>query len=270
MHTGRRVRAFCQGALFSSIAIGGSMLLAGAGPAQAQSAQAPVSAEELLKRVDRQANTFKDATFHFKMKIKETSGPAREVEFVSKQKGTQKRIVRFLAPANVKGMGILMENADTMYALLPEFNNRVRRMGMHAAGQSFFGSDLVSEDMAAIEFQQGYAAKSGGADGAMLVLELSAKPGKKVEFPRLKMWVDGKTDTVTKIEYYDAAGKKLRTQTRSDFRKDEATGTYGPWKLTFTDHRKDNHETDLILLKAQYNTGLSDDEFTVRALQRGG
>lgn len=229
-------------------------------------AQAP--ADDLLKKVDQQSTAFKDATFHFKMRIKEPNGDAREVEFQSMQKGNQKRMVRFLSPGDIKGMGMLIENADTMYALLPGFNNRVRRMGTHAKNQSFFGSDLASEDMSSIEFSQPYTAKSIGTDGDKTILQLDLKPGKSGEFPRLKMWVDTKLNVATLIEYYDAAGKKLRTQKRLDFKKDEGAEHYSPYKLVFTDHRRNNHETELLLLKVEVNKGLSDDEFTVRALQR--
>lgn len=231
-------------------------------------ALAQAGGDDLLKKVDQQANNFKDATFHFKMRIKEANDQAREIEFVSKQKGTQKRIVRFLSPGDIKGMGMLIENADTMYALLPAFNNRVRRMGTHAKNQSFFGSDLAGEDMSAIEFNQTYAAKAGGAEGEQTILELQVKPGKEAEFPRLKMWVDPKLSVATKIEYYDSAGKKLRTQLRQDFKKDEGADHHSPYKLVFIDHRRNNHVTELLLQSVKVNQGLADDEFSVRALQR--
>src|SRR5579872_6331640 len=105
-------------------------------------ADAAPNPEKLLQAVDKQANNFKDATFQFKMRIKEPGGQAREIEFSTLQKGTQKRLVRFISPGDIAGMGMLMENPESMYVLLPQFGNRVRRMGTHAKGQSFFGSDL--------------------------------------------------------------------------------------------------------------------------------
>ena len=38
--------------------------------------------------------------------------------------------MRFLAPGDVKGMGMLIEGRGTMYAFLPGFN-KVRRLGLH-------------------------------------------------------------------------------------------------------------------------------------------
>ena len=128
---------------------------AAAPPVAAAAAVTPAapleSADALLVRTDKQNNAFKDARFEFKMRIKEPSGQVREIEFTTLQKGNQKRLVRFLAPADVKGMGFLSESADVMYALLPAFGNRVRRLGSHQMNQSFMGSDLSSSDMNAIE-----------------------------------------------------------------------------------------------------------------------
>ncbi|MCS6913823.1 MAG: outer membrane lipoprotein-sorting protein [Myxococcales bacterium] len=259
--------------VFLACCVAGVLLLGGpqlalAQAAKAEPAQSVPSADELLRRVDRQANAFKDATFHFRMRIKEPGGQVREIEFTTLQKGTQKRLVRFLSPGDIKGMGILMESADTMYALLPAFGNRVRRMGTHAKNQSFFGSDLSTEDMAAVEFAPDYSARIAGTEGELTLLELTLRPGRQAEFPRLRMWVDPTRYTVSKIEYLDQAGKKLRTQLRSDFKLDEGSEHYSPGKVVFIDHRRNNHETELILLSSKVNTGLGDDQFTVRALQR--
>ena len=79
-----------------------------AAPAPQQAARgtsAPVvqseTAEALLARVDRQNAAFTDALFRFKMVVKSSSGAVeREVEFTTKQKGNQKRLVRFLFVAD--------------------------------------------------------------------------------------------------------------------------------------------------------------------------
>ena len=196
--------------------------------AQAPAAQAPAAAaapvvpaetpEQLLKRVDTQANAFKDATFRFKLRILDPGG-VRESEFTTQQKGA-KRIVRFLSPANVKGMGVLVENADTMYVLLPEFNNRVRRVGTHQAGQSFMGSDVSNEDMSLTEFLPTYEPSAAGTEGGLVVLLLKVRGNKPVEFPQLKLWIEPKDALITKLEYMDGKGNKLRTQERLEYTKD--------------------------------------------------
>lgn len=247
-------------------------LLALCGAAPLARAQAPAAAtpsgDEVLRKVDKQANAFSDASFTFVMKVYDP-GQVREVQFMTLQKGTQKRLVRFLAPGDIKGMGFLMESADTMYALLPAFGNRVRRLGTHQQrSQSFMGSDVLTDDMSAVEFNTAYAATVAGNDGDAVVLNLTLRPGQQSDFPKLKLWVDPKLSTLRKIEYYDNSGKKLRTQERTDFRKDDKSDYWAPFKMTFIDHRRNDHKTELILTQRTLNSGLADGEFTVRALQR--
>ena len=235
-------------------------------PPPAAAPAAPESADALLARVDRQNNAFKAAFFHSKMRIIESSG-VREVEFETKQKGNQKRLVRFLAPADVKGMGFLSESAEVMYALLPAFGNRVRRVGTHQMSQSFMGSDLSTSDMSVIDIAPLYAPKLAGTEGSLAILDLTLRPGKESEYPKLKMWVDPAKATIAKIEYLDASGKKLRTAERLNFTED-APGHFSPGKMVYTDHRRGNHQTELILIKSTVNNGYTDDQFTQRALTR--
>jgi outer membrane lipoprotein-sorting protein len=121
--------------------------------------------------------------------------------------------------------------------------------------------------MSAIDYAPSYAASAAGQDGSETVLELKLRPGKASEFPRLKMWIDPARALVTKVEYYDAAGKKLRSNLRSDFQKD-GEAHWSPGKMTYVDHRRGDHKTDMILVKSTLNNGFKDDEFTQRALQQ--
>lgn len=267
MKTTTRIALFCTALLAPGLALAQNAVpppTAPSAPAAGATASGE-SADALLARIDKQATSFKDAIFHFKMRIKDAN--VREIEFKTWQKGTQKRLVRFLAPGDIAGMGILVENPTTMYALLPAFGNRVRRLGAHQMNQSFMGSDLSSDDMSQIELVPFYAPKAVGVEGTQTILELNARPGKPVQTPRIKMWVETVTAQVTKLEYYDASGKKLRTQERSDYKKDGATH-YSPGKMVFTDHVRNNHQTELILLDSETDKGLSDDMFKQSALAK--
>jgi len=264
------VGVLCVGLLAPTIGF------AQASPPSAQAApgtSAPVvqseTAESLLARIDKQNSAFKDAFFHFKMVVVEKSGN-REIEFETKQKGNKQRLVRFLSPGDIKGMGFLLEGQGVMYALLPAFGNRIRRLGTSQMNQSFMGSDLSSEDMSAIDYAPSYTPTLAGQDGSETVLSLQLKPGKQSEFPRLKMWINPDQATITKIEYYDAAGKKLRSSLRSDFKSDGTDGVahFSPGKMIYIDHRRGDHRTEMLLLKSKLNNGYGDDEFTQRALQK--
>jgi outer membrane lipoprotein-sorting protein len=236
-------------------------LLLAAAPAFAADPTGP----EVLAKIDHALNCFKDGTFEAKLLVKEASG-AREYGFTTYQKG-DKRMVRFTSPGDVKGMGVLIENASTMYVFLPGFQ-RVRRMGGHVKNQTFMGSDFASDEMAATSFAPSYDAKVVGQDDKNWIVELTQKPGQDLEFPKLKMWADKTNFTLTKIEDYDKDGKKLKTQERSDYKKDSPEH-WQPSKIVMTDHRRGDHKSEIVFTATKIDTGIGDDIFSVRQLVRG-
>jgi outer membrane lipoprotein-sorting protein len=258
-----------------SLSVSVSMMLwatAGSLVVGAGTARAAETAAEILKLTDDAQNNFQDLTLESTMLIREPGQQnAREINFVTISKGKDKRLVRFTGPGDFKGMGFLVENRDTMYVLLPAFGNRVRRLGTHVKAQGFQGSDASYDDMATTQYTGIYAPKLVATEADAWVLELNILPGKQAESPRLKVWVDKNTHhQVTRIEYYDDKGQKQRTQLRTNFKKDEGNGEhYTPEWIKFIDHRRNDHTTELHTTKAQVNTGVSDDVFTQRSLQRG-
>src|SRR4051794_10211502 len=115
------------------------------------------SGPEVLQKVDQQLNSFTDGVFESRLRVRTPDGQAREYGFTTYQKVPDKRLVRFTSPGDVKGMGVLVENKETMYVFLPGFQ-RVRRMGTHIKNQTFMGSDFSFEDMSQISFGSSYDA----------------------------------------------------------------------------------------------------------------
>jgi outer membrane lipoprotein-sorting protein len=221
---------------------------------------------EVLAKMDHALNCFKDGTFEAKLLVKQPDGSAREYGFTTQQKGN-KRLVRFTSPGDVKGMGVLVENEATMYVFLPGFQ-RVRRMGGHAKNQTFMGSDFAADEMAATSFAPMYDAKLVGQDDKSWILELTQKAGLDLEFPRLKVWSDKGFFQPTKIENYDKDGKKLKTQERTEYKKD-STEHWQPFHIIMTDHRRGDHKSEIVFTNTKIDTGISDDTFSVRQLVRG-
>ncbi len=235
------------------------------------SAQTP---EEILKMTDHAFNNFADLTLESKMTIYEPGAlTGREVMLSTIRKG-EKQIVRFTAPADVRGMALLTENRDTMYALLPAFGNRIRRMGMHAKGQSFMGSDVRNEDIASTTYTGYWAPKLVGSDDTSWILELTLLPGKEYEFKKQKIWVDKKIHQVNKTEFFGDDGKVAFTANLTNYKLDDGTAPgptehYSPARVEYIDHRRNDHRTVIEMIKLKCNTGVSDDTFTQRSLLRG-
>ncbi len=225
------------------------------------------SGPELLGKVDKQLNAFTDGVFESKLLVKTPDGTSREYGFTTFQKNPDKRLVRFTAPGDVKGMGVLVENAETMYVFLPGFQ-RVRRMGTHIKNQTFMGSDFSFEDMSQTSFAPTYDAKLIAQDDKTYTLDLTQKAGKDLEFPHIKMVIDKTFYGPLKMEYLDGSGKKLKTQLREDYKKD-GSEHWNPGKVIITDHRRNDHTSEIVFTSTKLNSGLSDDLFTQRSLIRG-
>jgi outer membrane lipoprotein-sorting protein len=247
-------------AVLSAIALCGPAS-ADEAPKPAPPAPAKLSAVEVLKKVDEATNAFKDAVWESKLRVKEPSGQAREFAFTTYQKVPDKRLVKFAS-----GISLLVEGRDTLYVYLPEFK-KVRRLGTHVKNQTFQGSDFSYEDMSQISYSSTFDPKLVAEDGSSWTLELTQKPGLDLEFPRVKMVVAKEHEQPTRIEFMDAAGKKLKTQERSEFKKDSPRH-WQPMRIVAVDHRRNDHTSEIIFSSSKIDSGLTDDFFSVRTLQR--
>lgn len=225
------------------------------------------SGADVLTKVDNAMNNFTDGEFESKLLIREPGGQAREIGFTTFQKVPDKRLVRFSSPGDLKGMGVLVENKDVMYVFLPGFQ-KVRRVGTHVKAQTFMGSDFSYEDMSLSRYSPTYDAKLIKEDASSWELELTVKPGQEIEYPRVHMWVDKKAQQPTRIDFMDAGGKVLKTTEYVDYHIDDANH-YGPSKVIVTDHRRNDHKSEIIFTRVKLNQGLKDDFFTQRTLIRG-
>src|SRR5579872_3970402 len=97
--------------------------------------------EEILASLDALQASFNERMMVVRMRLVESNGQVRERRFRVLLKGESKRIIRFLSPADQRGLEVLVESPEVMYVFTPE-NGRVRRLGMHFEQQGFLGSDI--------------------------------------------------------------------------------------------------------------------------------
>jgi len=150
---------------------------------------------------------------------------------------------------------------------LPGFQ-KVRRMGTHIKNQTFMGSDFSFEDMSQLAFSEVYDAKLVGKDDKQWTLELTQKAGKDLEFPRIKLTADAKMFQPLRIEYQDASGKTLKEQLRDNYKQDSPIH-WQTMRVLITDHRRNDHQSEIDFTSTKIDVGLSDDVFSVRSLVRG-
>jgi outer membrane lipoprotein-sorting protein len=231
--------------------------------ARADSPPAPTAAD-ILGRVDAALAPFKDAVFESKLTITR-DGKISEYEFTTTQKGPDRRLIRFTAPATMKGMGILVEDRDHVQVYLPGYK-KVRRMATHSHADRFMGSDFTFEDIARSTYSAHYDATIERSDDKTWSLELQARPGQHPEYPLVKMVVEKATSHPVRIEYLEGKGKSRKLQERPDFQRDAAGNESG--RVVAKDPRHPGNSSEITFKLVKRDSGIEDGLFSVTSLNK--
>lgn len=226
-------------------------------------AQTP-SAFDILVKADSLANAPQDQYLASTMVLIDKDGDERERKMIMYQKGEEKRLVRFLSPADQKGISFLSLPDDVMYLYLPAFR-KIRMIASHVKNQNFAGTDFSYDDMSSFKFAEEYDPVLFQTTDDHFQLELTPKPGVEKDYSKLVMWVRKDFFLTAKVEYYDKGGNLWKIMIRSQF---ELIGNYWVARMMEMQDLKKNHSTKLLIDEVEYDTGQSDDIYTKRNLQR--
>lgn len=169
-------------------------------------AQKYADAEALIAAVDaRPEPTTSQATLT--MVITTAGGQTLTREMQTWSEGTTKRIIKFTAPADIKGSGFLTltaeDGSEEKLVYLPALD-RVRRIAGGQQGDSFFGSDFAYEDITGID-QDDYSHRLLEVrDGPTYVVEAVPLPTSGSSYDRLVLEVPETTLVPQRVEYYRA------------------------------------------------------------------
>ena len=218
-------------------------------------------ATTILKNMDDVMYSPKDMTGKNKIILIDKNGKQEEREATIQQKGTDKRMFRFTAPASQAGISVLSLPDDVMYLYLPAFGKE-RRIASSAKNQNFAGTDFSYDDMESVLFSVKYTPKLINTAADIFVLELTPKGNS--DYSKVIAHINKTNYYPEKMEYFDKAGNKIK-EAKYTFKK---VGKY--WnaeEIEMTDLKK-NHKTKMQMSDVKYDTGLSDDDFTVRKLKQ--
>lgn len=222
-------------------------------------------ADALLKKIDDANNPFKDRRYTMKMDIREADGSSRVVLTKVAERGSgRQRFVLYKAPADVKGMGVLVHSRNSLYIYMPSYS-KVRRVAMHARKQAFMGSDFTLDDSAQLRYAPDYAPKLISNEGGKVRLELTPRPGKDLAYTKITLTADTSTWLIDALEYYDDRGL-AKTEARSQVSK--VGGKPMQHHIEMKDVRT-NHSTIVDVSDVEVNVGLKKRLFTKRGLSRG-
>ncbi len=219
-------------------------------------------ANTILKKIDDVMYSPKDMTGKTKIILIDKAGKQKTREANIIQKGNDKRIFRFTAPASQAGIAVLSLPNDVMYLYMPAFGKE-RRISSSVKNQNFAGTDFSYDDMESKPYSEKYIPKLLKTEEDVYILELTPKSPKSA-YSRLIVKVHKTNYYPTYMDYYDKGKKK----TKEAVYQFEKIGKYWNAKeIEITDLKK-NHKTKMLMSDVKYDTGLTDDEFTVRKLKQ--
>jgi outer membrane lipoprotein-sorting protein len=184
--------------------------------------------------------------------------------------GDSKSVLRFLAPAEVKGVALLVVNhpdrASDQWMWTPAIE-RDRRIALQDRSTRFFGTDFSFEDLEERDVNQYDYALLGDetVDGASCwKVESRPKEGKSSQYTRSIVWVRKDNYAIARIENF-IKDQVVRRLVYSNI--ENVQGIWSARQLEMTDLRRGSR-TRLTLDKLQYNVPVKEDDFTLQAIRR--
>lgn len=184
--------------------------------------------------------------------------------------GKSKGIIRFTAPAEVKGVALLVINhpdrSSDQWMWTPA-TGRERRIALQDRSTRFFGTDFSFEDLEERDANQFEFRLLGEeeVDGAPC-WKIDSRPGrgKTSQYERQSVWIRKADYVPARLESY-ARGKAVRSLRYRQI--ENVQGIPSARILEMTDLTR-NSRTLLKLEKLEYNVPLKEEMFTLQALRR--
>jgi Outer membrane lipoprotein-sorting protein len=183
--------------------------------------------------------------------------------------GQSKEVIRFLTPAEVKGVALLVVNhadrASDQWMWTPN-TERDRRIAMQDRSTRFFGTDFSFEDLEERDVDQ-YDYQLIGqekiADGVCWKIKSIPKEKKTSQYTSSIVWLRQDNYVTARIESY-IKEQAVRRLNYSDIK--QIQGIWTARDLSMMDLRRQTR-TRLRLEKIEYKVPLDDSRFTLQALR---
>jgi outer membrane lipoprotein-sorting protein len=184
--------------------------------------------------------------------------------------GLSKSVLRFTAPAEVKGVALLVVNhpdrASDQWMWTPGIE-RDRRIALQDRSTRFFGTDFSFEDLEERDVNQYEYTLVGEetVDGAPCwKIQSTPRQSKGSQYTRSVVWIRKDNYAFARIESYvkDQAARRLNYSGLQNVQ-----GIWTAKQLEMTDIRRGSR-TRLTLDKLEYNVPLEEADFTLQAIRR--
>lgn len=248
------------------------------GTAQAETAP---SAREIMDKVTT-TRKLDGSEAVIKMTVLGEGGQAREREISMATKlydggKTEKRIYRFLSPADVQGTGILVYDyeakPDDVWIYLPALR-KTRRVVSTQRAQSFMGSEFSYGDLnipSLDDFDYTLVKEEASGGEPCYVIDLSPKSKAIAEaegYSKKTYWVSKAKMAVVRGLYYDKDGKLLKELIAQDIKLlDPKNKRYRAMHMEMV-NKQNGRKSVFETKKVTFSPNTKDDYFTTAYLER--
>jgi hypothetical protein len=212
------------------------------------------------------------------LKIYDAQGRVRERQIAnaSKKFGTvTKSMIKFLAPADVKGTAMLVfdyqDKDDDMWIYLPALR-KSRRIVSTEKGKSFMGSEFSNADMSRPNLDQFKHEMAGSAvlDGRDCWKVESTCRSKEIAdelgFSRKLAWIEKGSYLTHQIQFYGRDERLLKTMSLSDYRQ-QGDGKYFAFQMEMKNAQNKRRST-ITVNQFQLGSALNESYFSVATLEK--
>jgi Outer membrane lipoprotein-sorting protein len=184
--------------------------------------------------------------------------------------GESKSVLRFSAPAEVKGVALLVINhpdrSSDQWMWTPAVG-RERRIALQDRSQRFFGTDFSFEDLEERDTNQfDYRLLGEEALDGAACWKIESKPRQKKvsQYTHSYVWVRKDNYVVVQIENFNK-DKLVRRAKYGAIQRVQNIWTAHNIEMFDVDR---NSRTILAIEKLQYNVPMKDEDFTIQAMRR--
>src|SRR5258706_1539628 len=178
--------------------------------------------------------------------------------------GDSKAMLRFVAPAEVKGVGLLIvnhpERSSDQWIWRPSIG-RDQRIALQDRSTRFFGTDFSFEDLEERDVNQFDFKLLGEESGTW---KIESRPRKSSQYTHTVLWIKKDNYTLQRAEAFNKSGL-VRTIEYRDFELVKNIWTARTTEVTDVARKS---RTVLKYDKLEYNLPMKDDQFTLQALRR--
>jgi hypothetical protein len=188
--------------------------------------------------------------------------------------GNSKTVLRFTAPAEVKGVALLILNhpdrASDQWMWTPALA-RDRRVALQDRSARFFGTDFSFEDLEERDVGQ-FSYKLLGEESLVGApcwkLESQPKQTKTSQYGSSQLWIRKADYVLLRLDHFRPEHGKEQLVRRIEYSSiAEIQDIPSAQKIEVTDFTR-NSRTLLVIDKLRYNLPVKDTDFTVEALRR--